>query len=58
MASAQFLSLTLETMDQGIMVIDSDERVILFNQNACQLTGVPARILAARPSVERVFSYQ
>ena len=27
-ASAQFLSLTLETMDQGIMVIDSDERVV------------------------------
>ena len=56
-ASAQFLSLTLETMDQGIMVIDSDERVILFNQNACQLTGVPARFSDPAKSVERVFKY-
>lgn len=58
MASAQFLSLSLEAMDQKIMVVDADERVILSNQHACKLTGVPARFLAARPSVERVFSYQ
>ncbi len=43
------LQAALESMDQGLMVIDGEERVILCNRRAAELLELPHDIMVQRP---------
>ena len=44
LASRQALTATLENISQGILMIDSTNRVQVINQRACDLLGLPAEL--------------
>ena len=46
-ASQQALSLTLENMNQGLAMIDGNERVRVVNNRAIELLGLPPQMLAS-----------
>jgi PAS domain-containing protein len=48
---------TLAHMDQGLMVIDENKRVQLYNARAAELTGTPESILAGFSSVSDNIEY-
>lgn len=54
----QFLEAILESMEQGILVNDGDNRTILFNQKACELLGVPPEFFETRPTARELRSLQ
>ena len=54
----ELLDLTLESMDQGLMMIDADGIVRLCNARAIQLLELPPEIMRAMPSFEAVKAFQ
>ena len=52
------LELTLASMDQGIVSLDAQGRVQVFNQRLCELTDVPADFLARGPTMAEVTELQ
>jgi PAS domain S-box-containing protein len=52
------LELTLETMDQGIILLNEDARTILYNAKAANLFGVPEEMLARGGNSREIFAYQ
>jgi diguanylate cyclase (GGDEF)-like protein len=54
--SSQELAVTLQTISQGIVTIDRDGRVAVFNRRAVELLGVPEAFLAARPPFSEVLA--
>jgi signal transduction histidine kinase len=52
------LAATLEHMDQGIMMVDSDRRVAICNRRAMELLDLPMALMAGRPLFEDVLAYQ
>ncbi len=52
------LELTLETMEQGIILLDGNARTILHNTKAAQLFGVPVEMLARGANSHELFTYQ
>jgi signal transduction histidine kinase/ActR/RegA family two-component response regulator len=48
LASRQALAVTLEHMSQGIVMIDEDRNVRIFNQRALDLLGLPRALLDPR----------
>ena len=52
------LELTLETMDQGIILLNQDARTILHNAKAAKLFGVPEEMLARGANSHEMFAYQ
>jgi PAS domain S-box-containing protein len=58
LANADFLSLTLETIDQGVLVVDKAEQIVLFSSHACALTGVTAGFLENRPTLSALYERQ
>lgn len=55
---AEFLSLTMENMDQGLLVLDEDERVVLYNNRACELIGASSEFLKNAPTNRELFKHQ
>ncbi|HEX2555462.1 MAG TPA: PAS domain S-box protein, partial [Microvirga sp.] len=55
---AELLEATLENMDQGLVLIDSDERIALTNRRLAHLLDLPPDLLASRPSFREVRAYQ
>ena len=49
LASRQALTVTLDTMSQGIAMIDADGNVPVLNQRAIDLLGLPRHMLGATP---------
>ncbi len=48
------LQLTMESMDQGIVMVDGDGRVSVFNSRAAELLGVPAEAGSMVAALEAV----
>src|SRR5262249_35498686 len=46
---SQLLETTLEHMDQGIMVVDTDRMVPLCNRRAVEIMGLPPELMAVQP---------
>jgi diguanylate cyclase (GGDEF)-like protein len=52
------LELTLDHMNQGIMVVDAGEDVVLINRQMVRLLGLPADLLGRQPKFSEVVAYQ
>jgi diguanylate cyclase (GGDEF)-like protein/PAS domain S-box-containing protein len=53
-ATRKTLSVTLENVVQGIVMVDADERVRVCNRRAAQLLGLPDDVAERRPLLEDV----
>jgi PAS domain S-box-containing protein len=51
---SELLETTLENMEQGLVMIDADERVVVCNQRAIDLMGFPADLMATCPNFREV----
>jgi len=49
-----FLQITLDHVDQGIIMVDADLRLVLFNRRARELLDVPADLLARHPTYPEI----
>jgi PAS domain S-box-containing protein len=47
--NSQLLQTTLTSISQGILLVDVDHRVRMFNPRVCELLNLPERLLAQRP---------
>lgn len=54
----QQLHATLDNMDQGLIVIDADGRIPVWNRRAIDLLGLPSQLMASRPLYSEVMDYQ
>ena len=52
------LELTLETMDQGIILLDENARTILHNTKGAKLLGLREEMLARGASSSEIYAYQ
>ncbi|KAA2236633.1 EAL domain-containing protein [Salinarimonas soli] len=52
------LTTTLENMDQGLMMVDSEGVIQVHNRRACELLGLPPALLEGRPAFETVHRHQ
>jgi diguanylate cyclase (GGDEF)-like protein len=52
------LELTLDHMNQGIMVVDADQNVALINRQVVKLLGLPEDLLGRQPKFQEVLEYQ
>ncbi|MES2581778.1 MAG: EAL domain-containing protein [Pseudomonadota bacterium] len=52
------LETTLTSISQGILLFDAGGRVRKFNLRACELLGVPERVLAGHPTVQELIRLQ
>ncbi len=56
--NTQLLQTTLTSISQGILLIDADARVRMFNPQICELLNLPHALLASRPSMQELAHYQ
>lgn len=52
------LHLTLEHIDQGIVMVDAEKNVALMNRQAVSMLGLPEKLVARRPPFAEVVAYQ
>jgi diguanylate cyclase (GGDEF)-like protein len=52
------LDLILDHINQGIMMVDADDQVVLMNRQMVRLLGLPETMLARRPTFEEIVDYQ
>jgi diguanylate cyclase (GGDEF)-like protein len=45
---------TLESMDQGLLVVDADRRITLCNRRAAEILRLPSSVMATRPELTAV----
>jgi PAS domain S-box-containing protein len=57
-AKSRLIESTLENMDQGLIMIDADGRVVVCNRRAIDLIGFPAELMARQPHFREVRRYQ
>ncbi|NDP39025.1 MAG: EAL domain-containing protein [Rhodoferax sp.] len=55
---SRLLQATLTSISQGILVFDAQGRVDIFNPRVCELLDLPQSLLASRPTVQALTSYQ
>ena len=55
---SSMLELTLERMDQGLMMVNAEGIVELCNRRAMELLDLPEALMASRPSFQRVLQHQ
>jgi PAS domain S-box-containing protein len=55
---SSMLAVTLDSMDQGLIVVDANDTVPICNRRALELLGLPAELMAARPLSKDVIAYQ
>ncbi|WP_267360947.1 MULTISPECIES: PAS domain S-box protein [unclassified Methylobacterium] len=53
----EVLGSTLDSMDQGLVVLDADERVRAFNRSAAELLDLPATVLQEGASLANIRDY-
>ncbi len=56
--SERLLNATLETMDQGLLMVSADERVQVYNSRVLGLLDLPAELMASKPSIPALYEYQ
>ena len=52
------LDRTMQNMDQGLLLIDDQERVTLYNQRAVKLLGLPDELMRTKPRLAETFRFQ
>ncbi len=52
------LEMTLDTMDQGLLTVNGEGRVTLYNRRVQELLDLPADMLARKPYFADVIAYQ
>jgi diguanylate cyclase (GGDEF)-like protein len=52
------LELTLDNMDQGLLMIDDDMRIQVCNRRAMELLDLPRELIAERPHFSKVTQHQ
>ncbi|HEY0182019.1 MAG TPA: ATP-binding protein [Rhodopila sp.] len=57
-AKSQVLETTLRYMDQGIVMITAERRIVAWNARAAALLDLPETLLARQPLVDEVRTYQ
>lgn len=55
--TSRLLKLTLETMDQGLIVRDAEDHILLFNDKISDLLDVPREMYDRDPSSADMFAY-
>ena len=55
---SRLLEATLERMEQGVMMVNAERIVEVCNRRAIELLGLPAELMAGRPSFEAVLEHQ
>ena len=55
---ATLLSGTLDNMDQGLIVVDSNGRIPICNKRALQMLDLPADLMSASPTAQEVLAFQ
>jgi diguanylate cyclase (GGDEF)-like protein/PAS domain S-box-containing protein len=53
-----FFQLALESMDQGLILIEPDGRLPVINPRAAELLDLPADLVASRPSFSKIATFQ
>ncbi len=56
--TGDFLRATLDSMDQGLAVIDADGRLPIISRRAVQLLGLPPEILGTTVTIEEIRAIQ
>jgi diguanylate cyclase (GGDEF)-like protein len=56
--SEELLKVTLERMEQGIMMVNAERIVEVCNRRAVELLDLPPELMASRPTFEQVLEYQ
>ena len=52
------LSTTLQYIDQGIMMVDANNTVAVYNQRVVEMLGLPDELLSTHPPFSAVLEYQ
>jgi signal transduction histidine kinase len=55
---SRMLEMTLEHMDQGLIMIDSERRVPICNRRAMELLQLPPELIARHPKFEDLLEFQ
>ncbi len=55
---SQMLEATLALMEQGVMMVNADQVVEVCNRRAIELLGLPAALMASKPTFAQVLEYQ
>jgi len=55
---SQMLETTLEHMEQGIMMVNADQVIVVCNRRAMELLDLPEALMRGRPHVREVEAYQ
>src|SRR5712691_7051461 len=51
------LEATLENINQGVMMVDADRRVPVYNRRAIELLELPSELMVSRPSFDDVLEF-
>ncbi len=57
-AKTRALQITLDSMSQGILTMDADERVVMWNKRFQQLLGFSEDLLSTHPTLQRLLELQ
>jgi len=55
---SRILEITLERMEQGVMMVNADRVVEVCNRKAIELLELPAELMASKPTFEQVLQHQ
>jgi PAS domain S-box-containing protein len=58
MTHEALLEATLENMQQGLIVVDGDDRIAICNRRAIEILELPAAFMTSRPLSREVIAYQ
>jgi PAS domain-containing protein len=58
LASRRALTVTLDTMSQGIAMIDAEGNVPVLNQRAIHLLGLPRKMISSNPRFREIVEWQ
>jgi response regulator RpfG family c-di-GMP phosphodiesterase len=56
--SQKDLSTSLEAMGHGLIVVDKNKTIKLFNSQVCKLLNIPSSMFEARPTLQQVVDFQ
>ena len=56
--SARLLKTTLNNMDQGLILVDAEQRIVLYNNRMSPLLDLPEALLASKPMLRELIDYQ
>ncbi|MDP9043934.1 MAG: transporter substrate-binding domain-containing protein [Pseudomonadota bacterium] len=57
-AKSRTLEVTLERMEEGVMMVNADQVVEVCNRRAIELLDLPAEMMRGRPAFDQVLDYQ